>query len=87
MSRVSNKVTGLETQILDAENRSRRCNLLFYRLPGVASGIWAESETKRIIDCTERFSITLEEHNIERIHRGGKVSTGTGDQLLSNFAL
>lgn len=92
------KIKELETRLDDAENQSRRNNLIFYGIPDPASAeTWAESE-KLVIDvCRKNLDITLEPNDIERAHRLGNhsadrirpvivkfLSHKTKDALLSN---
>ncbi|XP_077501283.1 uncharacterized protein LOC144112081 [Amblyomma americanum] len=92
------KIEELETRLDDAENQSRRNNLIFYGIPDPASAeTWAESE-KLVIDvCRNNLDITLEPNDIERAHRLGNhsadrtrpvivkfLSHKTKDALLSN---
>ncbi|XP_077498020.1 uncharacterized protein LOC144108724 [Amblyomma americanum] len=85
-SNVARIIQELETRIEDAENRSRRNNLIFYGIPGTTdSETWAESE-KLIIDvCRNNLQITVEPHEIERAHRLGRHSQVKNRPIIVKF--
>lgn len=86
ISKVTNELTNLETPIDDTENRSRRCILLFYSLPDVASETSEESEARVTSHCTEGLSFTLRECDIKLTHRLGKFFTHTGRPVIVKFS-
>ncbi|XP_077496486.1 uncharacterized protein LOC144107366 [Amblyomma americanum] len=85
-SNVARIIQELETRIEDAENRSRRNNLIFYGIPDTTdSETWAESE-KLIIDvCRNNLQITVEPHEIERAHRLGRHSQDKNRPIIVKF--
>lgn len=87
----------LLAKVDDLENRSRRCNLIFYGVPEVVSeshpvdgperkgpASWLVSEQHVVEICTGKLGITPK--NIQRAHRIGKFRPGKIRPLIANFA-
>ncbi|CAN7978916.1 unnamed protein product [Ixodes persulcatus] len=74
MFSMTNTIACLEARIDDAENRSRRNNLIFYGLRDVAGESWHDSEKLIIDTCSTHLAINLEPLSIERAHRIGRFS-------------
>lgn len=68
----------------DMENRSRRCNLIFYGVPDMqAREPPAESE-KEVLKIVSKLGVGPVQ--IERTHRLGKYRVGKTRPLIANFA-
>ncbi|XP_075737251.1 uncharacterized protein LOC142814728 [Rhipicephalus microplus] len=83
---MTKKIQELETSLDDAENRSRRNNLLFYGIPDpTRNETWAESE-KMIIDiCNNNLGLTVQPNDIERAHRLGIHSLNRNRPIIVKF--
>uniref|UniRef100_L7LZ78 Uncharacterized protein n=1 Tax=Rhipicephalus pulchellus TaxID=72859 RepID=L7LZ78_RHIPC len=95
---MTKKIQELQASLDDAENRSRRNNLIFYGIPDpTRNETWAESEKKIIDICNNSLGIPVQPSDIERAHRLGYHSVNrnrpiivkllshkTRDALLSN---
>lgn len=90
-------VQTLLAKVDDLENRSRRCNLIFYGVPeGIPAGHpsgeperkgpepWSVSEQHIVDICSGKLGITPE--TIQRAHRIGKFRPGKIRALIANFA-
>ncbi|XP_040356419.1 uncharacterized protein LOC121046346 [Ixodes scapularis] len=65
-------VCGLEARFDDAENHSRRNNLIFYGIPNATGPeTFAQSEQLVIRHCRDHSNITIDPKEIERAHRLG----------------
>ncbi|XP_075748106.1 uncharacterized protein LOC142814049 [Rhipicephalus microplus] len=85
-SSMSRKIEELEDRLDDAENRSRRNNLIFYGISDPTdSETWNDSE-KIIIDfCHNNLGITVGPHDFERAHRLGRHSFGRNRPIIVKF--
>ncbi|XP_049269120.1 uncharacterized protein LOC119386531 [Rhipicephalus sanguineus] len=86
-SSMSRKIEELEDCLDDAENRSRRNNLIFYGISDPTdSETWNDSE-KLIIDfCSNNLGIPVGPHDFERAHRLGRHSLGRNRPIIMKFA-
>ncbi|XP_037508477.2 uncharacterized protein LOC119384916 [Rhipicephalus sanguineus] len=86
-SSMSRKIEELEDRLDDAENRSRRNNLIFYGISDPTdSETWNDSE-KLIIDfCSNNLGIPVGPHDFERAHRLGRHSLGRNRPIIVKFA-
>lgn len=76
-------VQALNAQVNNAENRSRRNNLVFYGLPDTtASETSAASEEKIIRLCSDHLNVPLEPQDIERAHRVDRYSANRQRPLI-----
>uniref|UniRef100_L7LVD0 Putative tick transposon n=1 Tax=Rhipicephalus pulchellus TaxID=72859 RepID=L7LVD0_RHIPC len=80
------RVSDLESRFDDAENRSRRNNLIFYGIPDSTSEPRAHPEETIIQLCSERLNISLDTKEIERAHRLGRYNTGRNRPIIVRFS-
>ncbi|XP_037512256.1 uncharacterized protein LOC119389039 [Rhipicephalus sanguineus] len=80
------KIQELEASLDDAENRSRRNNVIFYGVPDpTRNETWAESE-KAIVDiCKNNIGITVLPNDIKRAHRLGIHSVNRNRPIIVKF--
>ncbi|XP_050033145.1 uncharacterized protein [Dermacentor andersoni] len=70
-------IKGIEARLDDAENRSRRNNLIFYNITdNNASENYAQSEETVLRLCRDHLGLTIDPKEIERAHRLGRHSSG-----------
>ncbi|XP_077516762.1 uncharacterized protein LOC144127737 [Amblyomma americanum] len=80
-------VRDLEARFDDAENRSRRCNLIFYGLfDPTPSESFADSEEVIIRHCSDQLDLSLDSKDIERAHRLGRHNTERQRPIIIKFA-
>ncbi|XP_077527695.1 uncharacterized protein LOC144139057 [Haemaphysalis longicornis] len=65
------QISELSARVDDAENRSRRSNLIFYGLKDAKNETWEASEKLVLNLCAEHLNLTIPPRNIERAHRLG----------------
>lgn len=65
------QINALSARVNDAENRSRRNNLVFYSLEDKDKETWSDSENIIIAHINQYLDIQLEPRDIERAHRLG----------------
>ncbi|KAH9369394.1 hypothetical protein HPB48_017745 [Haemaphysalis longicornis] len=82
----SDRLVGIEDRLNDAEDRSRRCNLVFYGVEEGESESWADSEKLATNICRDTLKITLQPKDIQRAHRIGRIATGKIRPIIVNFA-
>ncbi|XP_037498724.1 uncharacterized protein LOC119372322 [Rhipicephalus sanguineus] len=81
-------VSNLESRIDDADNRSRRNNLILYGIPDSnPSETFTQSEKLFIDNIREHMHISLDDKEIERAHRLGRHSLGRNRPIIVKFAL
>lgn len=85
LSLVHEKLSDIVTRCDDAENRLRRCNLLFFGFSDDSNETWSVSEQKIVNFCAENLGITIVADNIERAHRLGKFATGKNRPIIVKF--
>lgn len=74
------------TRLDDAEDRARRCNLVFFGLEDVKGESWDESE-KNVIDvCSKYFKAPILPKEIERAHRLASFTTNKNRRMLVKMA-
>ncbi|XP_075526332.1 uncharacterized protein LOC142558055 [Dermacentor variabilis] len=77
----------IEARLDDAENRSRRNNLIFYGLPDAKpSESYAESEKIIIQHCRDHLGIDIHPKEIDRAHRLGHHTDGRCRPIIAKFA-
>lgn len=70
-------VSALTARAEDADNRSRRCNLVFYGRKDCPNENWRESEKLIIDHCIQHLQSPIEPREIERVNRlGWNLSSG-----------
>lgn len=75
----------LRSKLDDLENRSRRCNLVFYGIEDVDPKEPWSTSAKHIRElCAAKFNLELK--TIERAHRLGKFNPDKKRPLIVNFA-
>ncbi|KAH6933159.1 hypothetical protein HPB50_012528 [Hyalomma asiaticum] len=79
---ICEKIKAIESRCEDAENRSRRCNLLFFGLPDEPSESWFSSEQKVIQLCSQHLGITPQSSQIERL---GRYNTGKCRPIITKL--
>ncbi|XP_037582552.2 uncharacterized protein LOC119466134 [Dermacentor silvarum] len=85
-SQMAGQIARLATQMDDAENRSRRNNLIFYNIPDPNSKeTFAESEKIIIRHCNEHLNFVVDPNHIERAHRLGRHTEGRARPLIVKF--
>ncbi|XP_042143950.1 uncharacterized protein LOC121834265, partial [Ixodes scapularis] len=86
-AQTARQVCDLEACVDDAENRSRRNNMIFYGLPDpTASETFAQSEQRVIRLCFDLFNVTLDPKEIERTHRLGRYTANQCRPIIVKFA-
>ncbi|XP_077513342.1 uncharacterized protein LOC144124483 [Amblyomma americanum] len=76
----------LEARLDDAENRSRRNNLLFYGLPDTnPTETYSLTEDLIIRHCSDHLDTQLSPNNIERAHRLGRHSKDRKGPIIVKF--
>ncbi|KAK8768826.1 hypothetical protein V5799_014709 [Amblyomma americanum] len=84
---ISDQLRIIESRCNDAENRMRRCNLLFFGLSDDISETWPSAETKVIDLCKNELDITVDSSQIERAHRIGKYDPEKCRPVMVKFTL
>ncbi|XP_037561568.2 uncharacterized protein LOC119440760 [Dermacentor silvarum] len=84
--RTTQLVHKLDARVDDAENRSRRNNLIFYGLPD-PSASEPSSESEKIIlrHCSDHLKVSLDPKEIERAHRIGRYSPDRKRPIIVKF--
>lgn len=79
-------VSKLEAKLDDAENRSRRNNLIFYNLPDPnPAETNAEAEGLIIRHCREHLQVVIDPKEIDRAHRLGRHATNRNRPMIAKF--
>ncbi|XP_077494384.1 uncharacterized protein LOC144105045 [Amblyomma americanum] len=80
------KVDKLEARMDDAENRSRRNNLIYYNIPDTnPTETYADSEETIIRHCSTQLGFAIEPNLMERAHRLGRRSTDRTRPIIVKF--
>ncbi|XP_050033107.3 uncharacterized protein [Dermacentor andersoni] len=80
------RISELEARIDDAENRSRRDNLIFYGIPDPSSSETTADSERLIVElCRDRLQLTIDPKEIERAHRIGRHSPNHSRPLIAKF--
>ncbi|XP_049514379.1 uncharacterized protein LOC125941357 [Dermacentor silvarum] len=80
-------VSVIENRLDDADNRSRRNNLIFYGLPDTnPKETFAQSEKLVIDEIADTMKVNLESKDIERAHRLGRYSPNRHRPIIIKFA-
>lgn len=80
------QINALSTRMNEAENRSRRNNLVFYGIEDKPKETWLDSEKIVIEHCKQILDIQVEPRDIERAHRIGSYQTGKRRPIIVKFA-
>lgn len=75
----------LKSRCNDAENRSRRSNLVFFGLEDKDKETWAESESRIIDLCDKKMGIKINPDNIDRAHRIGAFNRAKKRPIVVKF--
>ncbi|KAH9371975.1 hypothetical protein HPB48_000466 [Haemaphysalis longicornis] len=79
-------VSELEAKLDDAENRSRRNNLIFYNLPDPnPAETNAEAEGLIIRHCLEHLQVAIDPKEIDRAHRLGRHAANRNRPIIAKF--
>ncbi|XP_049516647.1 uncharacterized protein LOC125942507 [Dermacentor silvarum] len=79
-------ISVLEARLDDAENRSRRNNLLFYGLPDTnPTETYSQTEDLIIRHCSDHLDTQLSSNDIERAHRLGRHSKDRKRPIIVKF--
>ncbi|XP_075526835.1 uncharacterized protein LOC142558588 [Dermacentor variabilis] len=85
-ARAAHTIQRLEARLDDAENHSRRNNLIFYGIDeSSGSESFAQSEHIIIDHCRKHMSITLDPKEIERAHRLGNRAANRNRPIIVKF--
>ncbi|XP_077528021.1 uncharacterized protein LOC144139597 [Haemaphysalis longicornis] len=85
-SQTASQVSVLEARLDDAENHSRRNNLLFYGIADdTPSETYVQFEQLITAFCRDRFKISIETKEIERAHRLGRHSPDRCRPIIVKF--
>ncbi|KAH8025484.1 hypothetical protein HPB51_008399 [Rhipicephalus microplus] len=83
-TQTSDSIAGIDERLNDAEDRLRRCHLVFYGISEGESESWSDSE-KLVTDiCTRK--IALEPKDIHTAHRIGKIARDKKRPIIVNFS-
>ena len=84
--RTAQLIHKLEARVDDAENRSRRNNLVFYGLPDPSASEPSSDSEKIILNhCSDYLNVRLEPKEIERAHRIGRHSCNRKRPIIVKF--
>ncbi|XP_054924418.1 uncharacterized protein [Dermacentor andersoni] len=78
-------ISKLEARLDDAENRTRRNNLVFYGLPETTPESYAQSEQLIIKHCRKHLDIHIDTKEIERAHHLGRHSNDKPRPIITKF--
>lgn len=84
--RVEQETIDLQARLDEAEDRSRRDNVLFYGLPDVPDEKAHQSEEKIITMARDRLDVRLSPDDIARAHRIGRYLAGKNRPLIAKFS-
>ncbi|KAH9375996.1 hypothetical protein HPB48_010199 [Haemaphysalis longicornis] len=84
-TKATEAITNIDDRINDAEDRSRRNNLLFYGIEEKESDKWIDSEKAVIKLCETKLNVTIDPKEIARAHRLGKIVPGKTRPIIVNF--
>lgn len=82
---ISRQLKSIEMRCEDAENRLRRCNLLFFGISDDRNESWSSSESKVINLCSEHLGIAIEPTQIERAHRLGQFNREKNRPIIAKY--
>lgn len=83
---MARQICDMEARVDDAENRSRRNNLIFYGLPDPnPSEKFPDSEEIIINHCRDHLNLTLDPKLIERAHRLGRHRHDHQRPIIAKF--
>lgn len=78
-------ITSIDDRINDAEDSSRRSNLLFYGIEEKESDKWIDSEIAVIKLCKTHLDVRIDPKEIARAHHLGKTVPGKNRPITVNF--
>ncbi|XP_037582579.1 uncharacterized protein LOC119466154 [Dermacentor silvarum] len=80
------RIYELEARIDDAENRSRRDNLIFYGIPEPSGSETTADCERLIVDlCRDKLQLMIDPKEIERAHRIGRHSPNHSRPVIAKF--
>lgn len=82
---ISDQLQAVVSRCDEAENRMRRCNLLFFGIPDEHKENWETSENKIIAVCSDKLAITTTSSQYERVHRLGKFASNKCRPIIAKF--
>ncbi|KAH9382146.1 hypothetical protein HPB48_018851 [Haemaphysalis longicornis] len=86
VSRIEKDTHSLRTRLDDAEDRSRRDNLIFHGLPDVAKESAEESEEKILSLFKNTLKLNIPEDRISRAHRIGQFTSEKCRPIIVKFS-
>lgn len=84
--RLREEITTLRARLDDAEDRSRRDNLLFFGIKDSPKESWQESEGKVISFASEILQLQIPATDIARAHRIGQYSADKNRPIVVKFS-
>nr|XP_037276428.1 uncharacterized protein LOC119169479 [Rhipicephalus microplus] len=85
VERLEKDTSNMHSRLDDAEDRSRRNNLVFYGIPDAADETSSESEKKIINLLTNTIQIDVTSSDICRAHRIGRYDSAKARPLITKF--
>lgn len=85
VERLENDTCALRSRLDDAEDRSRRNNLIFYGISDAADETSSDSETKILDLLNNTLKVNINSSDICRAHRIGRFATGKNRPLITRF--
>uniref|UniRef100_L7LUT5 Putative tick transposon n=1 Tax=Rhipicephalus pulchellus TaxID=72859 RepID=L7LUT5_RHIPC len=82
---ITKEAAVLRSRLDDAEDRSRRNNLLFYGVTDIATESAVQSEQKIIDILNNTLTLSVPSDNISRAHRIGRFFQGKSRPIIVNF--
>lgn len=79
---LESKISHVQARCDDAENRLRRCNILFYGIEDSENETWAMSEGIILEFCMQKLKQTISSDCVERAHRLGRFSAGRNRPII-----
>lgn len=80
------ELTTLRARLEDAEDRSRRDNLLFFGIADDPLENWERSSAKIIALASDSLQLQLSSDSIVRAHRLGRYKAGSNRPIIAKFA-
>ncbi|CAN7978244.1 unnamed protein product, partial [Ixodes persulcatus] len=84
-SELAKQVDHLSVLQDDLENRSRRCNLIFYGIKDDQNETWSQAQSKVMETCEAKLGTKLSASDIERSHRLGRFRSDKLRPIIVNF--
>ncbi|KAH9382493.1 hypothetical protein HPB48_010921 [Haemaphysalis longicornis] len=86
LQRMEKENATLKARLDDAEDRSRRDNLVFYGITDSKSETWQDSEKKIIALAAEKLQFDIPTGTITRAHRIGRFAPGRNRPIIVKFS-